>query len=156
MLKNATFCVDKSSSKMPLWSILMSFRTPEVCGQTVLPDTLIWKGPKLVENAKIEKFKCDIFWRFSKRRWWTWQAAESLHYDLQLKEFTMIIIKMTFGRGSIEHQKSSQLFCFVWNSFRTQRYSINNLKSKKVPQQVWKKIPNVKKKNSSFICILEK
>ena len=31
----------------------------EACGQTVLPDSL--NLPKMMENAKIEKFKCDIF-----------------------------------------------------------------------------------------------
>ena len=32
----------------------------KTCGQTVLPDTSILIGQKLVENAKIQKFKCDI------------------------------------------------------------------------------------------------
>ena len=32
----------------------------EACGQTVLPDRSILIGQKLVENAKIQKFKCDI------------------------------------------------------------------------------------------------
>ena len=36
------------------------FRKPEACGQTVLPDRSLLIGKKLVENAKIEKFKCDI------------------------------------------------------------------------------------------------
>ena len=33
-------------------------------GQTALPDRSILKGQKLVENAKIEKLKCDIFGDF--------------------------------------------------------------------------------------------
>ena len=33
-----------------------SFSKPEVCSQTVLPDM----ANKLVENAKIQKFKCAI------------------------------------------------------------------------------------------------
>ena len=32
----------------------------KACGQTVLPDRSILKGQKMVENAKIETFKCDI------------------------------------------------------------------------------------------------
>ena len=32
----------------------MGFWKPEACGQTVLP------RQKLVENAKIQEFKCDI------------------------------------------------------------------------------------------------
>ena len=37
------------------------FSKPEAGGQTVLPDRSISKGQKLVKNAKILKFKCDIF-----------------------------------------------------------------------------------------------
>ena len=47
------------------WSILASFWKPEACGQTVLPDRSILIGQKLMENAKIEKFKCDILGDFS-------------------------------------------------------------------------------------------
>ena len=46
-------------------SILASFWKPEACGQTVLPDRSLLIGQKLVENAKIQKFKCDIFEWFS-------------------------------------------------------------------------------------------
>ena len=35
------------------------------CGQTVLPDRSILIGQKLVKNAKMESFKCDVFWWFS-------------------------------------------------------------------------------------------
>ena len=40
--------------------ILASFWKPEACGQTVLPDRSILIGQKLVENAKIKKYKCDV------------------------------------------------------------------------------------------------
>ena len=36
----------------------------EACGQTVLPDRSVLIGQKLVEDAKIEKFKCDILGDF--------------------------------------------------------------------------------------------
>ena len=36
----------------------------EVWGQKVLPDRSIFIGQKLVVNAKIEKFKCDILGDF--------------------------------------------------------------------------------------------
>ena len=39
---------------------LASFWNPEACGQTVLPDGSILMRQKLMENAKIEKFKYDI------------------------------------------------------------------------------------------------
>ena len=41
-----------------------SFWKPEACGQTVLPDRSSLKGQTLVENAKIQKFKCDILSNF--------------------------------------------------------------------------------------------
>ena len=41
-----------------------TFLKPESCGQTVLPDRSILKGQKLVENAKVEKLKCDILGDF--------------------------------------------------------------------------------------------
>ena len=40
------------------------FRKPEACGQTVLPDRSLSIEQKLVENAKIEKFKRDILGDF--------------------------------------------------------------------------------------------
>ena len=36
----------------------------QIGGQTVLPDKSILIGQKLVENAKIQKFKCDIWVTF--------------------------------------------------------------------------------------------
>ena len=40
------------------------FRKPKACGQTELSDSSVLIGQKLVENAKIEKFKCDILGDF--------------------------------------------------------------------------------------------
>ena len=40
--------------------LLASFWKPEDCGKTALPDRSLLIGQKLVENAKIEKFICDI------------------------------------------------------------------------------------------------
>ena len=37
-----------------------SFWKAETCGQAVLQDMSILIVQKLMENAKIEKFKCDI------------------------------------------------------------------------------------------------
>ena len=36
----------------------------QACSQTVLPERSILIGQKLVKNAKIEKFKCDILGDF--------------------------------------------------------------------------------------------
>ena len=44
--------------------MLASFWKSEACGQTVLPDMSILIRQKLVENAKIRKFKCDILSNF--------------------------------------------------------------------------------------------
>ena len=43
---------------------LTSFWKSEACGQTVLPDKSVFIGQKLVENAKIQKFKYDILSNF--------------------------------------------------------------------------------------------
>ena len=43
---------------------MASFWKSEACGQTVLPDRSVLIGQKLVENAQIEKFKCDILGDF--------------------------------------------------------------------------------------------
>ena len=40
------------------------FLKHKACGQTVLPDRSVLIGQKLVENAKIQKFKCDILSNF--------------------------------------------------------------------------------------------
>ena len=42
--------------------ILASFWKSEACGQTVLPYRSVLIGKKMVENGKIQKFKCDILW----------------------------------------------------------------------------------------------
>ena len=47
----------KIAKNGPFWRV---FSKPEACGQTVLPDRLVLIGQKLVEYAKIQKFKCDI------------------------------------------------------------------------------------------------
>ena len=43
---------------------LASFWKPKACGQTVLPDRSVLIGQKLVENAKMPKFKCDLLINF--------------------------------------------------------------------------------------------
>ena len=43
---------------------LATFWKTETCGQTVLPDRSILTGQKLMENAKIEKLRCDILGDF--------------------------------------------------------------------------------------------
>ena len=50
-----------SAQNGPFWRV---FDKPEACGQTVLPDRAVLIGQKLVKNAKIQKFKCDILSNF--------------------------------------------------------------------------------------------
>ena len=45
---------------MPKMVNIVSFWKPEATGQKVLPDWSILIGQKLVENAKLGKFKSDI------------------------------------------------------------------------------------------------
>ena len=39
---------------------LASFLKIKACGQAELPDRSVLIGQKMVESAKIQKFKCDI------------------------------------------------------------------------------------------------
>ena len=56
-----TFWVDKIPLKMPK---IVNFWKTEAHGQTVLPERSLLIGQTLVENAKTQKYKCDIFWDF--------------------------------------------------------------------------------------------
>ena len=51
----------KNAKNGPIWRV---FEKPKACCQTELPDRSIVIGQKLVENAKIGKFKCDILGDF--------------------------------------------------------------------------------------------
>ena len=44
----------KVDQKCQKWSILTSFRKPETCGQTELPDRSFFIGQRLAENDKIQ------------------------------------------------------------------------------------------------------
>ena len=58
---------------MPKMLNLASFWKHGACGQIVLPDRLVLIGQKLVENAKIQKFKCNIlryFQTMPSNVWW--------------------------------------------------------------------------------------
>ena len=58
---NRNFEETKVKKKKKKWSTLTSFWKPEACGQT---DRSILIVQKLVENAKMPKFKCDILGNF--------------------------------------------------------------------------------------------
>ena len=70
---------------------MASFWKPEACGQTVLPDRSVLIGQKLVENAKLEKFKCDILGDFQTLCYWVkkshncseWQNSQRHKEDMQ-------------------------------------------------------------------------
>ena len=54
--------MDTSKLKMPeMIHFGEFFWKPEACGQPLLPDRSILIGQKLMENAKIQKLNCDIF-----------------------------------------------------------------------------------------------
>ena len=77
-----TFLVDKSSFKMPKMVNLASFWKTEAFGQTVLPDRSVLIGQKLVENAKIEKFKWDILDDFQTM----WHSRKNSNLNFQLED----------------------------------------------------------------------
>ena len=64
MFENHRKSGQKLIKKCQKWFILASFWKPEACGQTVLPDMSVLIGQKLMENDKIQKFKCDILSNF--------------------------------------------------------------------------------------------
>ena len=68
--KNGQIGVETSVSN------LASFWKPEACGQTVLPDKSVLIGQELVENAKTQKFKCDILSNFQ-----TMQVYDKAGFD---------------------------------------------------------------------------
>ena len=57
-------CGQKLIKKCQKWSNLASFWKPKACSQIELPDRSVLIGQKLVESAKIQKFKCDILGDF--------------------------------------------------------------------------------------------
>ena len=54
----------KIHQKWQKWSNLTNFWLTEATFQLVLPDKPLLIGQKLIENAKIEKFRCDILGDF--------------------------------------------------------------------------------------------
>ena len=62
----------KNAKNGPIWRV---FWKSEACGQTVLPNRSVLIGQNLVENAKIEKFKCDILGDF--QTLWSFTAQSS-------------------------------------------------------------------------------
>ena len=64
------------------------FLKPEACGQTVLPDRSILIGQKLMENAKIQKFKCDISSNFETMC----IGGRSNHFLLQLELYPKDVV----------------------------------------------------------------
>ena len=61
---------------------LASFWKTEAYGQTVLPDKSVLVGQKLVENAKVPKFKCDIVNTFHKAKYICEYSEFLLQYKL--------------------------------------------------------------------------
>ena len=65
-------------TKVNQFATVASFWRPEACGQTVLPDRSILIGQKMMRNAKIENFKCNILSNFQ-TIWATWDHVDSIH-----------------------------------------------------------------------------
>ena len=54
---------------------MANFWKPEACSQTVLPDRSVLIDQKLVENDKMQKFKCDILADFQ-TLWYGWMVLK--------------------------------------------------------------------------------
>ena len=62
--------------KCQKWYNLPSFWKPEVGGQTLFPDRSVLIGQKLVENANIQKFRCEILSNF--QTMWDAKAVDDM------------------------------------------------------------------------------
>ena len=106
-----TFWVDKSYLKMPKMVNLASFWKTEACGQTVLPDRSVLTGQKLVENAKIQKFKCDILSNF--QTMWVFQKLVK-SYDFRLSaRFARLIERFQSTKAEIFPVSKWTISCHV-------------------------------------------
>ena len=92
-------------------SILASFWKLEACGQTELPDRSVLKGQKLVENAKSQKFKCDILSNFQ-----TMCKCQSSRFVFFLMHWTAISKKsfefllLLLSKSTLGNLKNKKLF----------------------------------------------
>ena len=109
---------------MPKRSILASFWKPEACGQTVLPDRSVFIRQELVENDKIQKFKCDILSNellstqdvnaacFAPQCWmrlflWFSNTVDLLEHQSS-KGFLTFILEQIVGKKNLEEQKKKK------------------------------------------------
>ena len=98
---------------------LASFWKPEACGQTVLPDRSVLIGQKLMENAKIKKFKCDILSNFQtmcrRTKDYTFQGLLN-HFLMVLKELLYYIFSNSQNRkfSPLDDCFKIHLFYSIW------------------------------------------
>ena len=84
---------------------MASFWKSEACGQTVLPDRSVFIGKKLVEIAKIDKFKCDISRNFQTMKNWIFGRNMDFRHSVIWIIFSMKIqipiwiVISTAGKG---------------------------------------------------------
>ena len=97
---------------------MASFWKPEACGQTVLPDRSVLMGHKLVENAKIPKFKCDIWSNF--QTMWKQRKLCFQQYELCFEE-TKAMCRVSYGPS--KDQRVTCLTSWHWRRHFSVHYS---------------------------------
>ena len=84
------------------------FRKPEACGQTVLPDQPFLKGQNSMENAKIQRFKCDILRHFQtiwvyvecqESKWEEFLWLSKIEYRTDIEKSAIGVIKKAARRA---------------------------------------------------------
>ena len=90
---------------------LASFWKPEACGQTVLPDRSLLIGQKLAENAKIQKFKCDILSNFQTM----WRHPDSRTIIQKLNSSQVDLVLSNLKMSSLR----------PWNSFKQKHHRLH-------------------------------
>ena len=105
----------KVNQKCLKWFILANFWKPKACGQTVLlPDRSVLIGQKLMENAKIQKFKCDILSNFQTM----WDRLELVRPIKSFNTLGKLLTMTKTGKKSISRfffQKADFFYQF-WNN----------------------------------------
>ena len=117
---------------------LESFWKGEACGQTVLPYRSILIGQKMVENAKTEKFKCDILGDFQTLCCCCsgWYSCLRFHLNPFERTYVVInrwwvskaLIQMNLNAKKEQKGKSGSLHVYLWSEIWMNLYPINRVK----------------------------
>ena len=135
----------KNAKNGPFWRVFENLKLAvKQCYQT----SQFFIGQKLVENAKIQKYKCDILSNF--QTMCLWKKVENAFQKLKSpNDFILIFLrkdmkkvaKITFWRLFFFLDNSSRMVCvsFGKNSMHFSNASLNEECKEKCSLSIWKK-----------------